>query len=122
MMLIPGRRPRENNRLSLGLPSHLLLHRSLRNLAFLHAEVDDKALGQFLVSFDMRMEFPCCSVPNILHCGVERLPERRFVLNASSITSAKDFSCSAHIMRSRHEMFMLTSGVTTIRLRDFLLR
>jgi hypothetical protein len=32
----------------------------------------------------------------------------------SSNTSVKDFSCSTHIMRSRHEMLMLTSGVTVV--------
>ena len=52
----------------------LLPHWLLDGFAFFHAEIYDKAFGQFLVRFNMRVELWGCALVNILHSGVERLP------------------------------------------------
>ena len=48
----------------------------------LHAEICDKALGQFLICVNVRVEVWGCAPLNVLHSGVERLPERRIGFNA----------------------------------------
>lgn len=61
----------------------LLLRWRFGNFVFFHAEIDNKAIGQFLIGFDMRIEFWRCAALNIFHCrGVERLPKRWIGLNA----------------------------------------
>src|ERR1700733_9731566 len=49
---------------------------------FFHAKIGDKVCGQFLIRFDVRMEFWRCALLSIFHCRVERLPERRIGFNA----------------------------------------